>query len=104
MRVEAILSSDSAGITRKYKVTAGSEDSFGEVTYYYDAHGVVRFAFATKNAIIGTRREDRAYYDSAGKLLFKSSRLIAGPEYGEFDAEPIRDPAADFSALCGNAK
>lgn len=97
----ATLFADSSGTPRKYKVEGGSDDSAGEVTYYYDASGVLRFAFAITNAVNGTQREDRAYFDSAGVQSFKTSRLLAGPGYpGGFDTEPVRDPAADFKALC----
>jgi hypothetical protein len=104
IHVTAILLEDSSGTPRKYRIEGGSDDSAGEVTYYYDSHGVVRFAFAVTNAVNGTRREDRAYYDSAGVQLFKVSRLLAGPGYpGGFDTEPVRDPMADFKTLCGRA-
>jgi hypothetical protein len=104
IHLTAILSTDSSGTPRKYKIEGGSDDSAGEVTYYYDSRGVVMFAFAVTNAVNGTRREDRAYYDSAGVQLFKVSRLLAGPGYpGGFDTEPVRDPTADFKALCGRA-
>jgi hypothetical protein len=90
---------------RKYKIEGGSDDSAGEVTYYYDARGALRFAFALTNAINGTQREDRVYYDSAGVQLFKASRLLTGPGYGEggFGTDPVRDPAANMKALCARA-
>ena len=104
IHLTATLFEDSLGTPRKYNIVGGSDDSAGEVTYYYDSRGVVRFAFAITNAINGTRREDRAYYDSAGVQFFKVSRLLAGPGYpGGFDTEPVRDATADFKALCGRA-
>lgn len=104
IQVIATLFDDSSGTPRKYEVEGGSDDSAGEATYYYDAHGVVRFAFAITNAINGTQREDRAYFDSAGVKLFQTSRLLAGPGYpGGFDTAPVRDPAADSKALCRQA-
>ncbi len=76
------------------------------MTYWYDAHGVIRFTFAVTNAINGTRREDRAYFNRAGVRVYRLSRLLAGPGYPGgfgFDSKPVRNPAAEFKTLCGQA-
>ena len=103
--VTADLHSDSTGRVRKYHLDRGTDDSAGEATYYYDTHGMVRFAFTTQNAVNGTRQEQRAYYDSTGVLLRRVSRRLAGPGYPNgWPDEPIRDPRSDFTHLCGSAK
>ena len=102
--VTAELYSDSAGLVRKYHLASGHDDSAGDATYYYDAHGLVRFAFTTQNAVNGTRLEQRAYFDSTGVLLRRASRRLAGPGYPNgWPDEPIRDPRSDFGHLCGPA-
>ena len=97
----AHLLTDSAGRPRKYEVDYGSGDSAGDITYYYDSHGTLRFAFARTNAVIGTRREDRVYYDSTGAQIYQDTRLLHGPPYRVGFDQPVRDPDADFRNPCG---
>ena len=103
-RVEIIahLLTDSGGHVRKYSVVGGSDDSAGDATYYYDQNGQLRFILAHTNAVNGTQREDRIYFDSAGTSIYKTSRLLHGPGYPGGFGEPILDPSSDFRALCGS--
>jgi len=101
VHLTAHLLTDSAGRTRKYVLVGGSDDSAGDATYYYDAKGYLRFIFARTNAVNGTRREDRIYFDSTGTQVFANHRQLRGPGYAGGFGEPIRDPKADFHSLCG---
>jgi len=101
IHVVAHLFTDSTGRVRKYVVKGGSDDSAGDATYYYHLRGTLRFIFAHTNAVNGTQREDRVYFDSTGTQLYKNSRLLHGPGYFGGFGEPIRDPAHDFQVLCG---
>jgi len=99
--VTAHLFTDSSGHVRKYVLTGGSEDSAGEVWYYYDLRGRLRFTFESLRAVDGTARETRVYFDSAGVQLYKDVRLLKGPGHpGGFDLV-LTDPVADFHSLCG---
>jgi putative ubiquitin-RnfH superfamily antitoxin RatB of RatAB toxin-antitoxin module len=104
IQLVATLFADTRDTVRKYHVEGGSDDSAGEITYWYDAQGIVRFAFAVTNAVNGTRREDRIYYDARGREIYRTSRELAGPGYpGGFDpgSDPVRHPKAEFKSLCG---
>lgn len=97
------LFTDSAGHARKYMVEGGSGDSAGDATYYYDLHGQLRFAFSHTNTVHGARQEDRVYFDSTGSQVYKDTRRAHGPAYPGGFGDPVRDPKADFRALCGPA-
>jgi hypothetical protein len=99
--VVAHLFTDSAGVARKYILAGGSGDSAGEVTYYYDQRGTLRFSVAATNAVNGTSLEDRRYYDGKGVLLYHDKKLLAGPGYVGYGEDPVLDPTTDFAALCG---
>jgi hypothetical protein len=99
----ATLYTDSSNVVRKFVVAGGSDESAGEERHYYDAAGTLRFTYAATNAVNGTRREDRYYYDETSLLVYHDQRLLEGPGYpGGFLGEPVRDPVAVFRAGCGH--
>ena len=101
VRLAAHLFTDSAGHVRKYVLVGGSDDAAGDATYYYDASGTLRFIFARTNAVNGTEREDRTYFDAAGSQLYANSQLPRGPGYPGGFGDPIRNADEDFHSLCG---
>ena len=100
-RVTARLYTDSSGQARKYVRAGGSDDAAGEVKYYYDTRGRLRFSVEVLGAVNGTQRETRVYFDTTGTPIYKDVRLTKGPGYpGGFELV-IADPAEDFRSLCG---
>lgn len=100
VEMHARLFRDTYGFIRKYVVSGGSDDSASHAEYYYDTNGKLRFTFKTLNAVNGTSREERIYFDAQGRHLY-SNRREKGPGYPP-DGFPvaIRNPNADFIDLC----
>jgi len=96
IEMRARLFRDRAGLTRKYVVSGGSDDSSVHAEYYYDASGTLRFIFGTLNAVNGTSIEKRVYFDEKGRHLH-TNRREKGPGYPDDSIKAvIRDPDADF--------
>jgi len=87
---------DSSGTVRIYTVRGGGDDSAGEVRYYYDAAGTLRFALEHLNHVDGLRREIRVYYDDSGNRLWLDRRILEGEDRPSGFRLDIRDPVADF--------
>ena len=91
---------DRSGLTRKYVVSGGSDDSSVQAEYYYDDSGTLRFIFGTLNAVNGTSIEKRVYFDEKGRHLH-TNRREKGPGYPDDSIKVvIRDPDADLAGLC----
>jgi hypothetical protein len=58
--VDVTRYTDAGGRIRMLSVEGGSDDQSQTTRYYYDAGGRLRFAFATRGAVNGTREEERA--------------------------------------------
>ena len=100
-RVVAHLNTDSSGHARKDVLRSGSDDSAGEVRYYYDARGRLRLTYESFGAVNGTRRETRIYSDTTGAQIYKDVRLLNRPGYNGGFEPMISDPVADFRSQCG---
>lgn len=100
VELELTIFADSSGVIRKYVKTGGSGDAAGEVRYYYDTAGELRFALELYRHYNGTSRETRVYFDVQGERIYTDRRLLAGPGYiGGFQLN-VFDPAAAFSDPC----
>jgi hypothetical protein len=91
---------DAQGTLRRLHFQGGSGDSFHDVTYYYDARGRLRFAFAKRGAVNGTQEEERVYYSDHGDVLHRDLRRIAGPGWPWDPVDAITDPEAWLRAPC----
>jgi hypothetical protein len=100
LSLTAKLYTDSSRRVRKYVIKGGDGDSAGEVRYYYDDHGGLRFTFEVLRAVNGTERETRRYFDSTGSQLYDDVRLLKGPGFAGGFESMVTDPEAHSRALC----
>jgi hypothetical protein len=73
---------DASGKIRKLVLTAGSDDSFGTMTVWYDEAGEPRHLHNEFNTVHGTGRIDQLYFDPRGHLLWDVIRERAPGEEG----------------------
>jgi hypothetical protein len=80
--------------------SAGSDDSSVQTELYYDAKGILRFAFIKAGANNGTELEDRIYFSEYGKRIWEIQKLLKGPGYSFPnkwpDSDLFRDPKKAF--------
>ena len=71
---------DSAGKIRGLVVDFGGDDgvstSTSTFTFYYDASGVLRFAFVQENDVFGHMTEFRTYFDAKGARIWDVNRSV----------------------------
>ena len=101
VRITASLYADQKGHVRKYVLAGGHDDAYVTVWYYYDLNGVLRKTVANMGAVNGTTQSTNFYFDTTGALIAKTNDLISGPGFPDPADSVIRDPRADFRALCG---
>ena len=92
------VAADEDGNIRRYVEKGGSDDSAFEAQYFYDTAGHLRFIFAKRGAVNGSRLEEREYYGAQGDSLYVDRRIVEGIGYFWVDPDPILDPRAAFDA------
>ena len=92
VRFDIMSHVDSVSTIRRIHFEGGTGDSAHELWYYYDRNGRLRFAFAKRGAVNGTQAEERAYYDTAGRVLHRDVRLLEGPGYPWDSIDAITAP------------
>jgi YD repeat-containing protein len=97
---EVKLWRDARGTIRQLTWEGGTDDHAETLRFYYDGDGRLRFVFATRGAVNGTRQEERVYYAADGRLLRRRATRLAGPGYPFGEVEPIWRPAAWLRRLC----
>lgn len=80
---------DARGVLRRLTATGGGEDSAGEIEYYYDSRGRLRFAFQSTSAVNGTTIELRRYFDEGGATIRRLRRVVSGPGYPADDVPVV---------------
>ncbi len=81
VQFKIIVLRDSANLVRKIHLEGGTDDSAHDISYYYDSGGHLRYVFALRGAVNGTRQTEMAYYSAAGVLLRRDVHRIHGPGY-----------------------
>jgi hypothetical protein len=98
---------DASGITRRYVVDGGSDDSRVKFTHYYDRLGRLRLIVVEAGAVNGTQIRDRIVFALDGSRLSETRRRLAGPGYAWQTPWPdtfvVRNPDRAFAAQtpCG---
>ncbi len=98
---------DASGITRRYVVDGGSDDSRVKFTHYYDRLGRLRLIVVEAGAVNGTQIRDRIVFALDGSRLSETRRRVAGPGYAWqtpwSDTLVVRNPDQVFAAQtrCG---
>lgn len=92
---------DATGRVRRLTVEGGTDDHAETVDYYYDAAGRLRFAFASRGAVIGTSQEERVWYSPSGAVVRRTRRVTAGPGYPFAEIPTLGDPRGWHHVWCG---
>ena len=91
------------GIPRYYSYETGSDDSYQNYQFYYDADRSLRFAFIKAGAANGTVLEHRIYFKDGAKI-WEIQKLVEGPGYTFPKIWPeeliVYDAAEAFKAKC----
>lgn len=76
----AELCLDRSGKVRRYTLSAGSDDSVHEASYYYDRRGRLFFSYLSLGRVPNIYREIRSYYNKYGKLIKRSLKTNTAEE------------------------
>lgn len=92
---------DGSGRVRSLTLHGGTGDQVETARYFYDSAGRLRFAFATRGAVNGTRQEERVWFSPAGAVARRRTRLTSGPGYPFERIQPVPDARRWRRAACG---
>jgi len=98
--VEAKIYIDDRSRARKYTITAGSEDSVRESSYYYDNDQTLRFTFSSTKTAHNHHYESRIYFAADGKKILENERFLRVGFGGVGPVRNVFNPQKDFNNLC----